>query len=208
MRVDRKVRDRQGARVPDGVPDRRSRAPRREDGDGAGRGEPRRAGEGARGRRLQGEVRRALHDARRDARRVRAARLVARRGVPDAQPDAPLARVPREGRDRDLRRRARPFAARQPEAGRHPGRGAHAGDRRAAREVLPPGHGRARGLSARHALRRPARGAAARALPPELRLLAPAPRPRSRRGRQLLRAVRRAPDLRRDPGRTRSRPGR
>ena len=36
-------------------------------------------------------------------------------------------------------------------------------------------------LSARHALRRAARGAAARAVSPELRLLAPARRPRSRR---------------------------
>ena len=104
---------------------------------GAGRGEPRRAGEGAVGRRLQGEVRRALHDARRDARGVRAPRLVARRRLPDAQPDAPLARVPRQGRDRGLRRRAGALAARRAEARRHPGRGAHAHDRGADREVLP-----------------------------------------------------------------------
>jgi sulfate adenylyltransferase len=56
-----------------------------------------------------------------------------------------------------------------------------------------------RRLSARHALRRPARGAAARGVPPELRLLAPDRRPRPRRGGQLLRPVRRAPHLRRDP---------
>ena len=93
--------------------------------------------QGALRRRLQGEVRRAVHDARRDARRVRAARLVARRRVPDAQSDAPLARVSRQGRDRGLRRRAGALAARQPEAGRHSGRGAHARDRGADREVLP-----------------------------------------------------------------------
>ena len=79
---------------------------------------------------------------------------------------------------------------------------------RADREVLRPRHRGAGGLPARHALRRPARGAAARALPPELRLLAPDRRPRPRRRRQLLRAVRRAPHLRRDPARTRSRPSR
>ena len=45
-------------------------------------------------------------------------------------------------------------------------------------------HGRAGGLSARHALRGPARGAAARAVPPELRLLAPDRRARPRRRRQ------------------------
>ena len=98
-----------------------------------------------------------------------------------------------------LRRRAGAFAARQPQAGRHPGRRAHARHRRADREVFPARHGGAGGLSARHALRRSARGAAARALPPELRLLAPDRRARPRRGRQLLRAVRRAPHLRRDP---------
>ena len=75
----------------------------------------------------------------RNARRIRAARLVARRRVPDAQPDASLARVPRQGRDRGLRRRAGAFAARQPEAGRHSGRGAHARDRGADREILRAG---------------------------------------------------------------------
>ena len=72
----------------------------------------------------------------RDARGVREARLVEGRRVPDAQPDAPLARVPGQGRDRDLRRRARPFAARQPEARRHPGRRAHPGDRGADRRSI------------------------------------------------------------------------
>ena len=60
-------------------------------------------------------------------------------------------------------------------------------------------------LSARHALCRAARGAAARAVPPELRLLAPDRRPRPRRCRQLLRPVRRTPHFRRDPqGRARN----
>src|SRR5712692_4996042 len=97
-----------------------------------------------------------------------------------------------------MRRRAGAFAARPPQARRRPGRGAHARHRRADREVLPPRHGGTGGLSARHALCRAARGALARALPPELRLLASDRRARSRRGRQLLRAVRRAPHLRRD----------
>src|SRR6185503_15704675 len=152
-------------------------------------------------RRLQGEVRRAVHDAGRDARHVRAAGLVERGRLPDAQPDAPLARVPRQGRGGDLRRRADPFAARQPQAWRHPRRGARARHRRAGREVLPPGHGDPGRLSPRHALCRAARGAAARPVPPELRLLPPGRGPRPCRRRQLLRALRRAPDLRRDPGR-------
>src|SRR6185312_13261243 len=54
---------------------------------------------------------------------------------------------------------------------------------------------------------RPARGAAPCAVPAELRLRVPDRRPRSRGRRQLLRAVRRAPDLRRDPAR-RARKGR
>ncbi len=59
------------------------------------------------------------------------------------------------------------------------------------------------GLPARHALRRSARGAAARAVPAELRLLAPDRRPRSCGCRQLLRPVRRAPYLRPDSRRMR-----
>ena len=123
------------------------------------------------------------------------------RRVPDAQSDAPLARVSRQGGDRGLRRRAGALAARQPQAGRHSGRGAHARHRRADRKVLPAGHGGAGGLSARHALRGAARGAAARAVPAELRLLAPDRRARPRGRGQLLRAVRRAPRLRPDPAR-------
>ena len=180
---------------------RRRRAPGREDGAAAGRGQPRRPGASALRRRLQGEVRRAVHDARRDARRVRAPGLVESRRVPDAQSDAPLARVSRQGGDRGLRRRAGALAARQPQAGRHSGRGAHARHRRADRKVLPAGHGGAGGLSARHALRGAARGAAARAVPAELRLLAPDRRARPRGRGQLLWAVRRAPHLRPDPAR-------
>ena len=171
------------------------------DGHAAGRGESRRPRAGALRRRVQGEVWRALHDPGADARANSSARLVARRGVPDAQPDAPLARVPRQGGDRGVRRRAGALAARQPQGRRHPGRRADEGDRGADREVLSRRHRRPVGLSARHALCRAARGAAARAIPPELRLLAPDRRARPRRRRQLLRPVRRAQDLRRDPAR-------
>ena len=104
---DREVRDRQGARMRDGVPDDRSRAPRRQAGDGAGRGESRRPDQGAVDGRIRRQVRRAVHDAGGDARAVHVARLVEDRRVPDAQSDAPLARVPGQGRDRGLRRRAR-----------------------------------------------------------------------------------------------------
>ena len=76
-----------------------------------------------------------------------------------------------------------------------------AGDRRADRTVLRRRHRGAGRLPARHALRGPARSAAARGLPPELRLLASDRRTRSRGRRQLLRAVRRAPHLRRDSAR-------
>ena len=81
-------------------------------------------------------------------------------------------------------------------------------DRRADREVLPPGHRGAGRLPARHALRRPARGAAARAVPPELRLLAPDRRPRSRRASAATtaRSTRTASSTR--SRRTRSRPSR
>ena len=172
------------------------------DGHAAARSEPRRPGEGALRRRLQGEVRRALHDAGRDARASSSA---------SAGPVSPRSRPA-------IRCIARTSIWRKsaievcdgvlvhsllgtPQARRHPGRGAHARDRRADREVLPSRHRGAGGLSARHALRRAARSPAARALPAELRLLASHRRARPRRRRQLLRAVRRAPHLRRDPAR-------
>src|SRR5207244_110128 len=115
-------------------------------------------------------------------------------------PDASLARVSRQGRDRSLRRRARALAARQPETRRHPGPGAHARDRRADRPVLPSQDGTAGGLSARHAVCGSARGSAARAVPAELRLLASAGGPRPRRRGRLLRPVRCASHFRRDSG--------
>src|SRR6185503_8340596 len=132
---------------------------------------------------------------------VRASWLVACGGDPDAQPDAARARVSRQGGDRGVRRRAGAFAARPSQGRRHPGRGAHARDRGTDRKLFSPRHRGAGGLPARHALRRPARGAAARALPPELRLLAPHRGARPCRRRQLLRPVRRAPHLRPDPAR-------
>ncbi len=69
----------------------------------------------------------------------------------------------------------------------------------AGRQIFRQEHRRAGRLSARHALRRSARSAAACAVPPELRLLAPDRRTRPCRRRQLLRPVRCAPHLRRDP---------
>ena len=79
---------------------------------------------------------------------------------------------------------------------------------RADREILPRRHGGAGGLSARHALRRSARGAAARAVPAELRLLAPDRRARPRRRRQLLRARSTRTASSTKSRRTRSRSGR
>jgi sulfate adenylyltransferase len=71
-----------------------------------------------------------------------------------------------------------------------------AGDRNTGRELLREEHHRAGRLSAGHALRGSPRGAAARAVPPELRLLAPDRGPRPCRGRRLLRALRRPSHLR------------
>ena len=104
--------------MPLGLPHHRRRASRSEDGDGAGRGEPRRAPHGALRRRLSGRVRRAVPDPGRDPGPVRSERLEHGRRVPDPQPDAPLSRVPGQDRDRDLRRGAHPLAAGQPEARR------------------------------------------------------------------------------------------
>ncbi len=66
----------------------------------------------------------------RDARRVRAPGLVEGGRLPDPEPHAPLARVPRQGGHRGLRRGPHPLAAGQPQARRHPGGGAHARDLR------------------------------------------------------------------------------
>ncbi len=117
------------------------------------------------------------------------------------QPHARLARLPRLGGDRGVRRRLRPPARGQAQAGRHPGRGAGPGHRRPGEQVLPQGARRPGRLPDGDALRGAARGPPPRGLPPELRLLAPHRGPRPRRGRRLLRALRRAEDLRRDPPR-------
>ena len=74
------------------------------------------------------KVRRAVHDPA-ETRAFARARLVARRGVPDPQSDASLARISREDRGRGLRRRSRAFVARQPEARRHSRRDVRRGDR-------------------------------------------------------------------------------
>ena len=99
-----------------GLPYHGRRAPRREDGDGAGRGEPRRPPHGALRRELPRGVRRAVPDPGRDPGAVRSERLEHRRRIPDPQPDAPVARISGQDRDRDLRRGARPLAAGQPQA--------------------------------------------------------------------------------------------
>ena len=72
---------------------------------------------------------------RRDAGRVRRARLEARRRVPDAEPDPPRARVPDQGGARDRRRALDPPARRGHEVGRRP--------RGHPRRVLPRAAGRA-----------------------------------------------------------------
>ncbi len=64
-----------------------------------------------------------------------------------------------------------------------------------------PGTCRAGRRAPRDALRRAAGGAAARGVPPELRLQPPDRRARPRRGRRVLRPVRLPEDLRRDPAR-------
>ncbi len=202
---DREVHHRQGPRVRAGVPHHRPGASRRQDGDGAGRRQPRRPGQGALRVVLPRAVQGPLPAPGRVPQDVRGARLEHRRRPPAPQPDARLPRLPGLDRHRGVRRRVHPPARRQAEARRHPGRRSRQGDRRPGQQVLPQG---ARGdgrLPARHALRRSARGAAARRVPPELRLLAPHRRPRPRRRRRLLRAVRRAEDLPRDPP---GRPGR
>ena len=88
---------------------------------------------------------------------VRGARLEADRRLPDPQPDPPRARVPHEGRARDLRRALHPPADRRDEEGRHPGRRADALLRGPDGQLLPPGPRDARGQPRQDALRR-ARG--------------------------------------------------
>ncbi len=193
------VRDRQGPRVPPGLPHHRREAPRRREGDGPGGGQPGRAGEGALGVVLPGDVRLDLPAPGRGPPHLRGARLEHGRRPAAPQPHAQLARLPGLGGDRGVRRRLRPPARGQAQARRHPGRGAGPGHRRPGGQVLPQGAGRPGRLSDGDALRGAARGSPPRGLPAELRLLPPHRGPRPCRGGRLLRALRRAEDLRRDP---------
>ncbi len=93
-------------------------------------------------------------DARRDARRVRRARLEDRRRVPDAQPDPPRARVHPEVRARDRRRPARAPARRRHEGRRRPRGRADALLRGAVRGLLPEGPRDGERVPRRDALRR------------------------------------------------------
>ena len=122
---------------------------------------------------LPGDVQGHLPASGRSAQAVRGARLEHGGGPAAAQPDARLPRLPGLDRHRGLRRRLRPPARRQAEARRHPGRSAREGHRRAGQQVFPQGARDPGRIPDGDALRRAARGAAARRLPPELRLLAP-----------------------------------
>src|SRR5258706_2998887 len=184
-----------------GVPDRRPGAPRRAHSARPGPGQSRRPGEAAVAGRISRALSEALPLALRDAGAVPGPGLEHGGRVPDAQPDAPVARISRQDRAGGLRRRPHPLAAGKAQARRHPAGGQRAGDLGADPELFRARQRRAGGLSARHALRRPARGAPARGVPAELRLQPPHRRARSRRRRRLLRAVRRAGDLRPDPAR-------
>ena len=147
-------------------------------------------GAGAERGRLSGGIPRPLHAPGRNPRRVRGARMVEGRRLPDAQPDAPQPRASGQDRRRALRRRAHPPGPGPAQGGRHPGRGPNAGDRRFGRALLRSRNRHPGRLSHRDALRRAARGPAARGIPPEFRLLASGDRPRPCRRRRLLRPLR------------------
>ena len=85
---------------------------------------------------------------------VRRPRLEADRRLPDPQPDPPRARVPDQGRARDLRRALHPPADRRDQEGRHPRRRADALLRGPDGELLPPGPRDARRQPRQDALRR------------------------------------------------------
>src|SRR3954452_10529855 len=123
--------------------------------------------------------------------------MEADRRLPDPQPDPPCARVPHEGRARDLRRALHSPADRRDEGRRHPGRRADALLRGPDGQLLPPGARNARGEPRQDALRRAAGGRAPLNHPPQLWLHAFHRRPRPRGRRRLLRHLRRAADLRR-----------
>ena len=170
----------------------------------AGRREPRRPGQGAVDRRLPGEVRRAVHDAGR--RRARCSRRSAGRRSPRSRPATRCtARTNTWPRWRSRSATAcwcTRCSARSSRATFRPTCAPRRSPCWSSSYFAGQDH-RAGRLPAGHALRRSARGAAARAVPAELRLLAPDRRARPRRRRQLLRPVRCAPHLRPDSRRTR-----
>ena len=87
---------------------------------------------------------------------IRRSRLEAHRRLPDPQPDPPRARVPDQGRARDLRRPLHPSADRRDQEGRHPRGRADALLRGPDGELLPPGARDARRQPGQDALRGPA----------------------------------------------------
>ncbi len=122
----------------------------------------RRHDRGRRAARPRRGVHAPLPDAGGVAQGVRRPRLEAHRRLPDAQPDPPRPRVPDQGRARDLRRALHPPADRRDQEGRHPRRRAHALLRGPDGQLLPPGPRDARRQPRQDALRRAARGRAAR----------------------------------------------
>jgi len=194
---EREIRDRQGARVHVGISDHGWRASGRENGSGAGRSQPRRPGQGALRRRLQGEVRRPVHDPGRD--RAEFERLGWSK-VAAFQTRNPMHRSHEYLAKWPLRCATacwciRCWARSNP---RHPGRSAHAGDLVAGRQVFRQDTVVQAGypLDMRYAAR--ARRCCT-PVPPELRLLAPDRRPRSCRRGQLLWPVRCPSYFRSDP---------
>ena len=158
---------------------------------------PGRADRGGRPSGPRGGFHAPLPDARAVEEGVRRPRLEADRRLSDPQPDPPRPRVPDQGRARGLRRAVPASADRRDEEGRHPGGRADALLRGPDGEVLPPRAGDPRRQPGEDALRRAARSGAARDHPAQLRLHPLHRRPRPRRGRRLLRHLRRAADLRR-----------
>ena len=204
--------ERQGARTPDGrgglrargrqgggarLPDDRRRASGRRRDPPRGLALPGRPDRGRRAARPRGGLHAPLPDARRVEAGVRRPGLEADRRLPDPEPDPPRPRVPDQGRARGLRRALPASADRRDEVGRHPRRRADALLRGPDGPLLPPGAGDPRRQPGEDALRGPPGGGAARDHPPQLRLHPLHRRSRPRRGRRLLRHLRRAADLRR-----------
>ena len=122
--------------------------------------------------------------------------MAARGRLPDPQPHPPRARAPHEGRPGGDGRPRPASPGRRDQGRRRPRLRALPRVRSAGGGLLPEGPHDPGRLPRRHALRRPARGALPRAGAEELRHHASARRPRPRRRRQVLRAVRRPRDLR------------